>query len=151
MDDPLFYGLIKSLHIIAVIAWMAGLLMLPRFYAYQTGAQPGGELEKKMIEAASKLNQIILTPAMLAAWIFGLWLVGAYHLGELTDSVGLWLWLKIILVLGLSGLHGFFVSQGRKLAKGERPKTEKFWRMINEVPFVIAIVVVFLVILRPGL
>lgn len=151
MDDPLFYGLIKSLHIIAVIAWMAGLLMLPRFYAYQTGAQPGGELEQKMIEAAGKLNQIILTPAMLATWVFGLWLVGAYHLGELGDPIGLWLWLKIILVFALSGLHGFFVGQGRKLAKGERPKTEKFWRMINEVPFIIAIAVVFLVILRPGL
>jgi protoporphyrinogen IX oxidase len=151
LDDPLFYGLIKSLHIIAVIAWMAGLLMLPRFYAYQTGAQAGGELEKKMIEAASKLNQIILTPAMLAAWIFGLWLVGSYHLQELMEPMGLWLWLKIALVLALSGLHGFFVAQGRRLAKGERPKTEKFWRMINEVPFVIAIVVVFLVILRPGL
>ena len=151
MDDPLFYGLIKSLHIIAVIAWMAGLLMLPRFYAYQTGAQPGGELEKKMIEAASKLNQIILTPAMLAVWVFGLWLVGSYHLQELMEPMGLWLWLKIVLVLVLSGLHGFFVAQGRKLATGERPKTEKFWRMINEVPFLIAIVVVFLVILRPGL
>jgi protoporphyrinogen IX oxidase len=151
LDDPLFYGLVKSLHIIAVIAWMAGLLMLPRFYAYQTGAVAGGELEKKMIEAASKLNQIILTPAMLAAWIFGLWLVGSYHLQELMEPMGLWLWLKIALVLVLSGLHGFFVAQGRKLAKGERPKTEKFWRMINEVPFVIAIVVVFLVILRPGL
>jgi protoporphyrinogen IX oxidase len=134
LDESHFFGLIKSLHIIAVLAWMAGLLMLPRFYAYQTGAQPGGELEKKMIEAAAKLNQIILTPAMVAAWIFGLWL-----------------WLKIVLVLALSGLHGFFVGQGKKLARGERPKTEKFWRMINEAPFLIAIVVVFLVILRPSL
>jgi protoporphyrinogen IX oxidase len=151
LDESHFFGLIKSLHIIAVLAWMAGLLMLPRFYAYQTGAQPGGELEKKMIEAAAKLNQIILTPAMVAAWIFGLWLVWGYHLSELAEPAGLWLWLKIVLVLALSGLHGFFVGQGKKLARGERPKTEKFWRMINEAPFLIAIVVVFLVILRPSL
>jgi protoporphyrinogen IX oxidase len=141
------YNLARGLHIIAVIGWMAGLLMLPRFYAYQTEAEPGGELEKKMIDAASKLRTIILNPAMIATWVLGLYLIVTQHLAHLLIF---WLVTKLILVLGLSGLHGFYLAQGKKLAKGERPYTAKFWRMVNEVPFVIAIVVVLLVTLKPS-
>lgn len=139
------YDLARGLHIIAVIAWMAGLLMLPRLYAYQMEAQPGGELERKMIDAAAKLRSIILTPALAATWVLGLWLLhyDAARLGEP------WLIGKLALVIAITGLHGFYVSEGKKLARGERRRSAKFWRMINEIPFVIAIGVVLLATLEP--
>ncbi|MET0182945.1 MAG: CopD family protein [Caulobacterales bacterium] len=150
------YDLVRALHIISVIAWMAGMLMLPRLYAYQTGAVPGGELEQKMIAASKALRNIILTPSMILAWVFGLHLFATYIIGDW--SVGFfpalahtphWFWAKFALVLALSGYHGFLVSAGKKLAKGERPYSEKFWRMTNEIPFLIAIAIVLLVTLEP--
>ena len=140
------YDLARGLHIIAVLAFVAGMLMLPRFYAYQCESQPGGELEKKMIEAAGKLRAIILTPAVIAIWIIGLWLLFEFDRGKWGDA---WLWIKIALAVVLSGLHGFFIAQGKKLAKGERRYSAKFWRMISEVPFVIAIVMVLLATIEP--
>ncbi len=136
----------RALHIVSVLAWMAGLLMLPRFYAYQTGSKAGGELEHKMIEAASKLNAIILTPAMLLTWTFGLLVLATSNWVQLSMP---WMHAKLALVIGLSGLHGYFVAEGRRLAKGERRRTEKFWRMMNEVPFLIAIAVVILAVVEP--
>ncbi len=141
-----FYSLARGLHIIAVIGWMAGLLMLPRLYAYQMESQPGGELEKKMIDAAGKLRAIILNPAMIVTWALGLYLLITQHLGH---PFALWIVLKLLLVLGLSGIHGFYLAEGRKLAKGERARTAKFWRMLNEVPFLIAIAVVLLATMKP--
>jgi putative membrane protein len=140
------YNLLRGLHILSVLAWMAGLLMLPRLYAYQTEAQPGGELEHKMIEAAGRLRTIILNPAMIATWVFGLWLLIVYHL---PGGIAGWLWIKLALVLALSGVHGFLIGQGRKLNAGQRPLSSKTWRMLNEIPFVIAIPVVLLVTLKP--
>ncbi|MDX2235292.1 MAG: CopD family protein [Hyphomonadaceae bacterium] len=136
----------RALHIIAVVAWMAGLLMLPRFYAYQTGSQPGGELERKMIEAARKLNAIILGPAMILAWTFGLLVLATSNWVQLSMP---WMHAKLALVIGLSGLHGYFVSEGRRLAAGERRRSEKFWRMMNEIPFIIAILVIILAVVEP--
>ena len=141
------YNLIRGLHIIAVIAWMASMMMLPRFYAYLTESQPGGELEKKMIEASSKLRMIIMTPSMIAVWLLGLTLVITYHRDHLFVF---WLDAKLILVLALSGIHGFVVAEGKRLAAGERRHTAKFWRMLNEIPFVMAIVIVLLVTLKPS-
>jgi protoporphyrinogen IX oxidase len=136
----------RALHIISVIAWMAGLLMLPRFYAYQTGSEPGGELEGKMIDAASKLQKIIMTPAMLLTWTFGLLILATSNWIQL--SMG-WFHVKLALVIGLSGLYGFMVAEGKRLAKGERRRSEKFWRMLNEVPFLIAIAVVIMAVVEP--
>jgi len=140
------YNLLRGLHIIAVIGWMAGMLMLPRLYAYQTGSTPGGELERKMIDAAAKLRGIILNPAIVIAWILGLYLVIVYDNGMLKEP---WLIGKLTLVVAMSGLHGFFLSAGRKLARGERPYSEKFWRMINEAPFILAIAIVLLATVEP--
>jgi protoporphyrinogen IX oxidase len=141
-----FYNLGRALHILAVIAWMAGLLMLPRLYAYQTEAQPGGELEAKMIEASRRLRKIILTPAMILTWVFGLYLLIQYNLGP---GIRLWLWAKLALVVALSGLHGYYVMQGKKMEAGLRPLSSKTWRLLNEVPFLIAIPVVIFATLEP--
>lgn len=137
---------VRALHILSVIAWMAGMLMLPRFYAYQTGAAPGGELDRKMIEAAGRLRSIILTPAMIAAWTFGLLMLAVSNGVQLHFA---WMHVKLAFVLGLSGLHGYFLAEGRRLAKGERRRSEKFWRLMNEVPFLIAIVVVIMAVVEP--
>jgi putative membrane protein len=140
------YNLLRGLHIIFVIAWMAGFLMLPRFYAYQTGAIAGGELDQKMTVASRNLIRIIFNPSLLVVWALGLILIWLYHHNWTQEA---WLHLKLTLVLGLSGLHGWLVAQGRKLAAGERPRSEKFWRMLNEVPFLVAIAVVLLATLKP--
>jgi putative membrane protein len=156
MDHIIGYNLARALHIIAVIAWIAGLLMLPRFYAYITASQPGGELEAAMLKAARSLRAIILGPALVLSWIFGLYLFVTYVSGDwdrpLMDvlaGVPHWFWGKLILVVGLSGYHGFLSSAGRKLASGERRHTERFWRLMSEIPFLVAIAVVLLATLEP--
>lgn len=145
------YDLARGLHIIAVIAWIAGLLMLPRFYAYITSSQPGGELEQAMLKAARNLRLIILSPAIVLAWAFGLFLFFTYLSGLTIDwdfarlgNVSHWFWVKLVLVAGLSGYQGFLSKEGRRLAAGERRRTEKFWRLMSEVPFLIAIPAVLL-------
>lgn len=150
------YDLARALHIIAVIAWMAGLLMLPRLYAYQTSSEQGGELERKMIVAARSLRTIILTPAMLVTWIFGLHLFATYLIGDWTGGVAeavtrvpIWFWVKLALVLALTGYNGYLSAEGKRLAHGERRRSERFWRMTNEIPFLIAIAVVLLATLEP--
>lgn len=149
MLEFLSYDLARGLHILSFVAWMAGLLMLPRLYAYQTGAIPDGELDHKMREGAARLRQIIMTPALLSTWVFGLYLLATITSGFSNWNLPLWLWAKLTLVVGLTGFHGWLVSNGKKLARGERPRSEKFWRMINEAPFVLAIVVILLATAEP--
>ncbi|HVY86295.1 MAG TPA: CopD family protein [Caulobacterales bacterium] len=156
MEHVISYDLARGLHIISVIAWVAGMLMLPRFYAYQTGSQPGGELEAKMIKAARSLRFIIVMPSMILAWAFGLFLFSTYlvsdwdrPLPEVLAGVPHWFWAKLVLVLILSAYHGFLIGAGRKLARGERKHSEKFWRLMSEVPFIIAIAVVLLATVEP--
>ena len=156
MEHAISYDLARGLHIIAVIAWIAGLLMLPRFYAYLTPSQPGGELEASMLKAARSLRAIILGPSMVLAWAFGLFLFVTYitgdwsrPLGEVLAGVPHWFWAKFMLVLGLSGYHGFLSAQGRRIARGERRYSERFWRLMSEVPFLVAIAAVLLATLEP--
>lgn len=157
MDHVISYDLARGMHIIAVIAWIAGLLMLPRFYAYITASTPGGELEAAMLKAARSLRQIILGPSLVLAWAFGLFLLTTYIVGDLNRPIGEivagvphWFWAKLLLVVGLSGYHGFLSAAGRKLAAGERPRSEKFWRLMGEIPFLVAIAAVLLATLEPG-
>ncbi|MDX2237647.1 MAG: CopD family protein [Hyphomonadaceae bacterium] len=147
--DFISYDLARALHIIAVIGWMAGLLMLPRLYVYQTESAPGGELDKKMIEAAARLRAIIVTPAMILVWVLGLYLLGTFFIGEGAQSLPVWLIVKLAIVTALTGWHGYLVSAGKKLAQGQRARSAKFWRLTNEVPFVAAIVIVLLATLEP--
>jgi putative membrane protein len=140
------YDLARGLHIIAVIAFMAGMLIAPRYLALWTEAQPGGELEKKMAASFAKLRSIILFPSVIAVWVLGAWLLFEFDRGKWGEP---WLWAKLILVAIITGLHGFYIGAGRRLAKGERKHSAKFWRMMGELPFVIAIVVVLLATLEP--
>ena len=156
MQHVIGYDLARGLHIIAVIAWVSGLLMLPRFYAYITSSQPGGELEQTMLKAARNLRMIILTPSLILAWSFGLFLFATYlvpdwqrPLGDLVAAVPHWFWAKLLLVVGLSGYHGYLSAEGKRIAKGERRRSERFWRLSSEVPFLVAIAAVLLATLEP--
>ncbi len=150
------YDLARGLHIIAVMAWVAGLLILPRYYAHISGSQPGGELEQTLLAASKKLRAIILTPSIILAWAFGVFLFAAYLVGdwsrplpEIVAHVPHWFWVKLIFVLGLSGYHGFLSQEGRRLAAGERRRSGRFWRIVGEAPFLVAIVVVLLATVEP--
>ena len=156
VDHVISYDLARGLHIIAVIAWVAGLLMLPRFYAYITASQPGGELETAMLKAAASLRRIILGPSLVAAWAFGIFLFATYITGdwnrpilEVLTGVPHWFWAKLLLVLGLSGYHGYLSAEGRRIAAGERRRTERYWRLMSEIPFLAAIAIVLLATVEP--
>jgi putative membrane protein len=140
----LTYAWIKAGHVIFVIFWIAGLFMLPRFYVYHQESAPGSAEEKKWIERERKLRSIIITPAMILVWLFGLslmWTIQAWTMG--------WFQLKLLLVLFLSGYHGWMVGYGRKLARGERPVSGRALRMMNEIPGIAVILIVVLVIVKP--
>ena len=141
------YEWLKAFHLIAVIFWMAGLLYLPRLFVYHSASKPGGELEAKMIEAAQKLMRIIMNPAMIVAFILGMVLLFGYNATNLTGSI--WLPVKLILVLALMGYHGFLSKQRKLFAAGQRPKSEKFFRRINEIPAIFTIIIVIMVIVKP--
>ncbi len=142
------YDLARGLHILAVIAWMAGLLFLPRLYAYdaEQNAKPEplrGEMQALLRAWQTRLLRIILNPAMILAWAFGLWLihidVAARGWSFLAEP---WMIAKLGGVFLLSGWHGFLAAQRRRIAAGASKYSGKFWRMTNEVPFVLAIVMV---------
>jgi putative membrane protein len=144
----LTYEWIKAGHVIFVIFWIAGLFMLPRYYIYHQESPPGSAEEKRWIDRERKLRNIIITPSMILVWLFGGIL--AWQLGLFSGTPGLgWLHLKIALVFGLSGYHGYMVGYGKKLARGERPVSGKALRMMNEIPGVVTAVIVILVIVKP--
>jgi protoporphyrinogen IX oxidase len=138
------YLWIKAGHLIFVIFWMAGLFMLPRFYVYHQEAVQGSAEERKWVERERKLRTIILTPSMILVWIFGLTLatIGGFWASP-------WLHAKLLLVLGLSGYHGYMIGYGRKLAAGERPASGTALRIMNEVPGIAAVLIVVLVVVKP--
>lgn len=145
INDP--YLWIKSLHIIAVIAWMAALLYLPRLYVYHADAPAGGEAAAMLCVMERRLLRYICTPAMLATWVLGITLI-IMNGPEFFAHSG-WLHVKILLVLILSGFHGFLAAKRRALAEGSNRHSAKFYRMINEVPTVLMVVIIFLVVVKP--
>jgi putative membrane protein len=138
------YGIVKSIHIISVIAWMAGLLYLPRLFVYHAQLTVEPQTKALFETMERRLLKTIMLPAMLATWLFGLWL--AYLLDAWWQG---WLHAKLTLVVALSGLHGYLAREARRLARGEPARPAIFYRLINEIPMLIAIAVVFLVVLKP--
>ena len=142
------YDLARGLHILAVIGWMAGLLFLPRLYAYdaEQNAKPEplrGEMQTLLRLWQTRLLRIIVNPAMTLAFVFGGWLIwidvemrGAAFLSEP------WMVTKLVGVFLLAGWHGFLAGERKKIAAGTSTKTGRFWRMTNEIPFVLAIIMV---------
>jgi len=135
---------VKAAHIIFVIFLMAGLFMMPRFFVYHQQAMVGSDEDKKWIEREDRLRRIILNPSLVIVWIFGLML--AFNGNYWRET---WFIAKLILVLALSGYHGWLIGYFKTLSKGERPLTEKQLRMLNEVPGVAAAIIVILAVVRP--
>ena len=146
------YNLLRGLHILAVIAWMAGLLYLPRLFAYHTKAAPGSELAATFQTMEAKLLKIIMGPAMVMAWSFGVLLILADS--QIRGGFGFlaqpWMVAKLAGVVFLSGWHGFLSKSQKRFAAGENQRSEKFWRATNELPFLAAIVMVLAVTTECG-
>ena len=139
----MLYLLIKAFHLIAVIFWMAGLLYLPRLFVYHSTAEIGGELEAQMEVAEVNLLRIIMNPAMIVAFVLGVILIG-YNV-----PTPLWLVVKILLAFSLIAYHGFLAKTRKGFLDGGRPRSEKFFRRINEIPALVTIFIVILAIVKP--
>jgi putative membrane protein len=140
----MLYLWIKAAHIIAVIAWMAAMLYLPRLFVYHAAAPKGSPQSETFKTMERRLLKAIATPAMIATWIFGLWV--AYEGGWFASG---WLHAKLLLVLILSGVHGFFARTVREFAADANTRPGSFYRTINEVPTVLMIFIVILVVVKP--
>ncbi|KAB2732033.1 protoporphyrinogen oxidase HemJ [Brucella intermedia] len=138
------YLWVKSLHVIAVIAWMAGMLYLPRLFVYHTAAKPGSETSETFKVMEKRLLRFIINPAMIVTWIAGLWMAW-----EIYGFQGGWLHAKLLLVVLMSGLHGYLSKSTRLFAEDRNMRSAKHWRIINEVPTVLMILIVILVIVKP--
>ena len=136
---------VKALHVISVIAWMSGMMYLPRLFVYHTAAEKGSVQSETFKVMERRLFRGIINPAMIATWIFGLWMVFA----GLVDWSSVWPWVKAASVLALSGIHGFYSRLVKDFAADRNVRPEKFFRMINEVPFLLAIIIVIMVIVKP--
>ena len=138
------YLWLKAGHVIFVIFWMAGLFMLPRYLVYHQEAAPGSPEEALWETRERKLLKIILLPSIIVVWVLGILLATTQHLWDQP-----WLHAKLFLVLLLTGYHGYMAGYSRKLGKGESSLTGKQLRLLNEVPGIVAAVIVILVIVRP--
>jgi putative membrane protein len=143
------YQWIKAFHIIAVIAWMAGMLYLPRLFVYHCAAEPGSVQSETFKAMERRLLRAIINPAMIATWVFGLWLAWLGPDSRYGWFASGWLWAKIILVLALSAVHGLLARWRKDFALDRNRHSQKFYRIINEVPTVLMILIVVLVVLKP--
>jgi putative membrane protein len=138
------YLWIKALHIIAVIAWMAGMLYLPRLFIYHCAAEPGSAQSETFKVMERRLLRAIINPAMALAWVLGLALVT--HLGAWGEP---WMHAKLAAVIALSTLHGFFARWRRDFDQDDNRHSARFYRVMNEVPTALMITIVLLVVLKP--
>ena len=135
---------IKALHIVAVISWMAGMLYLPRLFVYHASAAPGSPQSETFKVMERRLLRGIMTPAMIAVWLTGPWL--ACSMGFYRQP---WLHGKIALVLVLSALHGYFARTTRVFAADANTRSPRFYRIVNEGPTVLIVLIVALVVIKP--
>ena len=138
------YPWIKAIHVIAIISWMAAMLYLPRLFIYHVDAKPGSELSETLKVMEGRLLRIIMNPAMILSWALGLWLAwqsGFWHSG--------WFHVKLLAVLALSGVHGFYSASVRAFAEDRNTRSTRFWRIMNEAPAVLMTVIVIMVIVKP--
>ncbi len=138
------YEWIKALHVIAVIAWMAGMLYLPRLFVYHAQTDSGSQQSETFKIMERRLLRAIMTPAMIVTWLAGLWLV--WKGGWMQAG---WFHAKFALVIVLSGVHGFLAARVKDFASDANTRGHKFYRLINEVPTLLMILIVILVIVKP--
>jgi protoporphyrinogen IX oxidase len=138
------YEWIKALHVIAVISWMAGMFYLPRLFVYHCEADAGSKQSETFKVMERRLLKAIINPAMIVTWLAGLYLAWAGHW-----LLAGWFHAKLVLVLLLSGAHGLFSRWVKDFAADRNTRSQKFYRIINEVPTILMIGIVILVIVKP--
>jgi protoporphyrinogen IX oxidase len=138
------YEWIKALHILAVIAWMAAMLYLPRLFVYHAGVAVGSEASETFKVMERRLLKAIMTPAMIVVWIAGLWLM--WDGGFLASG---WMHAKLTLVVILSGIHGWFAVMAKAFAADRNTRDARFFRIVNEVPTLLMIAIVIFVVVKP--
>ncbi len=138
------YQLLLALHIVAMVAWMAGMFYLPRLFVYHADAAPGSTQAETFVVMERRLLRAIMTPAMIVTWLAGLGLV---YFGGWESAR--WLWVKIVLVVGMSALQGWLERQQRAFAEGRNRHSARTYRIVNEVPTILLILIVLLVVVKP--
>jgi putative membrane protein len=143
------YEWIKAFHLIAVIAWLAGMLYLPRLFVYHCAAEKGSAQSETFKTMERRLLRIIINPAMIATWLLGLWL--AWHGPDSRYGwfVSGWLLAKLALVIALSGLHGACARWVKDFAADRNRHSQKFYRVINEIPAILMAAIVILAVVKP--
>jgi protoporphyrinogen IX oxidase len=140
------YPWIKAFHIMAVIAWMAGMFYLPRLYVYHAErATAGSDLDRTFQVMEDKLLRLIMTPSMIVTWVFGLILIGM----GMFDWGAVWSWAKLAAVIGMTGMHGWLAARRKDFAAGTNSRTGRTYRLMNEVPTLLMLVIVIAVVVRP--
>ncbi len=140
-----FYPWIKAAHVISVMAWMAGMLYLPRLFVYHADAAPGSELSETLKVMEHRLLRLIINPAMIASFLFGMWML-------LLDTALLeqpWMWAKLLALMGLTGVHGALARWRRFFARDANMLPARTYRIVNELPTLLMAIIVILVIVRP--
>lgn len=138
------YEWILALHIISVIAWMAGLLYLPRLFVYHADTPAGSEMSETFKIMERRLLRAIMVPAMIASWLFGVWLI------VLTNAFSEgWLHGKLLMVVLLSAVHMAMVVWRKDLERETNTKSAKYFRIVNEAPTILMIIIVILVVVKP--
>ena len=140
----MLYLWLKVLHIISVIAWMAAMFYLPRLFVYHAETAPGTPQSETFKVMERRLLKAIMTPAMISSWIFGLWV--AYEGGFFSSG---WLHAKLMLVFVMSGLHGYLARCVRQFAADANTHSSRHYRIVNEVPTVLMVLIVILVVIKP--
>ncbi|SDE64925.1 protoporphyrinogen oxidase HemJ [Limimaricola pyoseonensis] len=140
------YPWIKTGHILAFVSWMAGMFYLPRLFVYHAErATPGSELDSTFQVMERKLLKLIMSPAMIATWVFGLLLIGT----GVVNWAEPWPWIKAAAVLGMTGMHGWLSKRRKEFAAGENRRSGRDYRIANEVPTVLLLVIVVAVVVKP--
>ncbi|KQV39841.1 hypothetical protein ASE23_19805 [Rhizobium sp. Root73] len=138
------YLWIKALHIIAVMSWMAALLYMPRLFIYHTDAAPGSEQSETFKMMEQRLLKVIMNPAMMITWVLGLYLAWSVY-----GFQGGWLHAKLLLVILLTGVHVMFSRAVRAFARDENTRSARYWRLMNEAPTILMILIVIMAVVKP--
>jgi len=140
------YPWVKALHIVSIVAWMAGLLYLPRLFVYHAEAQPGSDMAETFKIMERRLLRGIMNPAMVAALVFGALLAATPGVVDWRQG---WVWAKLILIATLLGFHHMLARWREQFAANVPPHTARFFRAINELPILVLIAIVILVVVKP--
>jgi putative membrane protein len=142
-----FYLYVKAFHVIAMVAWMAGMFYLPRLYVYHTKAAPGSEMSETFKVMENRLLRVIINPAMIATWVFGLILIFGFDVIDFKTAG--WLHAKLTLVILLTVFHIMLARWRKDFAADRNTHSEKFYRAVNEIPTLLLIFIVILVVVKP--